>query len=200
MTKSLSVLPLLMFFPAGAMAGDWHGLTDNGAFRLEAREPVLEPGKGGEPDSQKKNKKLTIWDKTIYHRPRQAVPGDFYYQSSQTLTAINCTTRAFKPLQKIYYSPDGNEIKSVRLDEAEKTNALVPDSPIESIFNFACAFTAPRAAKPAETPAPAEKPAPESASSAGKPPLPSKKNPAKDKPAAPTPPTKKSPAEAPAKK
>lgn len=183
MTKPFSVLPLLMFFPAGAMAGDWHDLTDNGAFRLEVREPVMEPGKKdkpGEPDNQKKDKKLTVWDKTTYHRPRQAVPGDFYYQSSHTLTAINCTTRAFKPLQKIYYSPEGNEIKSIRLDEAEKTNALVPDSPIESIFNYACAYTAPRA-KPVDTPVPAEKPV-------------------VDKPASPAPPSKKPTPEAPAKK
>ncbi|MDP2828602.1 MAG: hypothetical protein Q8O37_08345 [Sulfuricellaceae bacterium] len=203
MTKPLSVLSLLMFFPAGGMAENWHGLTYNDSFRLEAREPVMEPGKGdkaGEPSSQKKDRKLTIWDRTTHTRPQQANPGDFFYQSSQTLTSINCTTRAFKPLQKVYYSPEGIEIKSVRLDEAEIINTLVPDSPIEYIFNYACTFTAPRA-KPVGAPVSVAKPIPEPVSDASKSPSPPKEKPAEDKPAASnTPPTKKLSAETPAKK
>lgn len=105
------------------------------------------------PPEKPKERKLKIWGKITYPQPKQAIPGDFYYTSAKSLTEINCTARTRKSLQKIYYDADGNEIKSIHYGVGEKSEAVVPDTPSEILFNFACAFSTTKAsAKPRATP------------------------------------------------
>lgn len=121
--------------------------------------------KNGADKQKKQDRKLKVWDKTSHSQPRQAMPGDFYYSAAKSLNEINCTSHTIRPLQKIYYGSDGSEIKSIRHDEAKKPDPVVPDTPAEAVFDFACTFKpsksavpAPRA-KPKATPQqPADKP------------------------------------------
>lgn len=115
---------------------------------LEADEPLFEAEDKPSQD-KKKAKKLKVWDKITYSRPEQANPGDFYYSSSKSLQEINCTTRALKPLQKIYYGADGDEIKSILYSANERTKSVIPDTAEEWVFDFACNFKPPKAVTPA---------------------------------------------------
>lgn len=113
---------------------------------LQADEPQAEAVDNNASDrGKKKDRKLRVWDKITYSRPQQAVPGDFYYASAKSLAEINCTAHTLKPLQRIYYDGDGHEIKSIHYGASERNEVVVPDTPGESVFNFACAFKATKA-------------------------------------------------------
>ncbi|MDP2784309.1 MAG: hypothetical protein Q8O38_06915 [Sulfurimicrobium sp.] len=136
---------LLLFTPA-AEAVSWHTLQTSVQMTLQADEPQAEAVDNNASDrGKKKDRKLRVWDKITYSRPQQAVPGDFYYASAKSLAEINCTAHTLKPLQRIYYDGDGHEIKSIHYGASERNEVVVPDTPGESVFNFACAFKATKA-------------------------------------------------------
>ena len=163
------LLSALLLLTPGAEAATWHALQSGVQVTLQADEPQIEAmDKNATDKEKKKDKKLKVWDKITYSRPHQAMPGDFYYTSAKSLTEINCTTRTLKSLRRIYYDSDGNEIKSVHYGASESSEAVVPDTPGESVFNFACAFNAvnttakttprPKSSAPAKTSQPPAKP------------------------------------------
>lgn len=131
-------LPALLFLTPGAEAANWHTLPGGAQMTLQADQPQLEPA----DKDKKKDKKLKVWDKITYSRSHQAMPGDFYYTSAKSLNEINCTARTLKPLLRIYYDSDGNEVKSIHYRSSEPVEAVVPDTSGEAVFNFACAFKA----------------------------------------------------------
>lgn len=136
---------------------------------LQAAEPQQDAAEKNEVGTQRKqDKKLKVWEKITYSRPQQAIPGDFYYTSEKSLSEINCTTRTIRPLRKIYYGSDGNEIKSIHHGETMKPDIIVPDTPAESVFDFSCAFKPTKAAPQAK-----KSPTPQSKATA---------QPARDKP------------------
>ncbi|MEN6584854.1 MAG: surface-adhesin E family protein [Sulfuricella sp.] len=135
-------LPALLLLTPAAEAANWHTLPGGAQMTLLADQPQLEPT----DKDKKKDKKLKVWDKITYSRLHQAIPGDFYYTSAKSLTEINCTARTLKPLLRIYYDSDGNEVKSIHYRSSEPAEAVVPDTSGEAVFNFACAFKAASAA------------------------------------------------------
>ena len=146
MNPAFLFLSALLIFTPAAEAASWHTLQTSAQMTLQANEPQLEAvTKNPTEEEKKKDKKLKVWDKITYFRPRQADPGDFYYTATQSFAEINCTKRTLKPLQRIYYDGDSNEIKSIRYDENEKVSVVVPDTPGESVYNFACTFKAEKA-------------------------------------------------------
>lgn len=132
------LFPALLLLLPNAEAANWHTLPGGTQMTLQADDPQPEAA----DKEKKKEKKLKVWDKITYSRPHQAVPGDFYYTSAKSLVEINCTTRTLKSLQSVYYDGDGNELKSIHYTSSEPREAVVPDTPGESVFNFACAFKA----------------------------------------------------------
>ena len=137
------LLSALLLLTPGAEAATWHTLQSGVQVTLQADEPQLEAiDKNATDKEKKKDKKLKVWDKITYSRPRQAMPGDFYYTAAKSMTEINCTARTLKSLRRIYYDSDGNEIKSIHYGSSEPGEAVVPDTSGESVFNFACAFKA----------------------------------------------------------
>lgn len=146
MNPAFLFLSALLIFTPAAEAASWHTLQTSAQMTLQANEPQLEAvAKNPTEEEKKKDKKLKVWDKITYFRPQQADPGDFYYTATLSFAEINCTKRTLRPLQRIYYDGDSNEIKSIRYDENEKVSVVVPDTPEESVFNFACTFKAEKA-------------------------------------------------------
>ncbi|BCB27626.1 hypothetical protein SKTS_25120 [Sulfurimicrobium lacus] len=148
-------LPALLLLTPRAEAANWHTLPGGAQMTLQADQPQLE----ATDKDKKKDKRLKVWDKITYSRLHQAILGDFYYTSAKSLTEINCTARTLKPLLRLYYDSDGNEVKSIHYRSSEPAEAVVPDTPGEAVFNFACAFkaasavakTAPRTKSPVQT-------------------------------------------------
>lgn len=141
MNPSFFLLAALLLPNSYAMAGNWHNLLSNSQIRVDADEPQQEASESKDQEKAKtKEVKLKVWGKSTYSRPEQARPGDFYYASAKSLLAINCTRRTHRLMQKIYYSSEGQEIKSIRYGDSEKFEAIVPDSIEERIFDFACTF------------------------------------------------------------
>jgi hypothetical protein len=131
-------LAALLLSTAPAMASNWNALQHNSEMLLEAGAPLPETS-DGQDKAKNKEKILKVWSKATYPRPEQARPGDFYYSSEKTLREINCTKRTYRVLQKIYYSSDGQEIKSVRNVGNVNSENIVPDSAAEIILDFSCA-------------------------------------------------------------
>jgi len=136
---------LLLFTPA-TEAATWHTLQTKAQMTLQVDEPQLEAvDKNATDEAKKKDKKLKIWDKITFSRPQQADPGDFYYTTVKSLTEINCTTRTFKPLRRVFYDGDDNEVKSIHYDVNERSEVVVPDTSGDTIFNFSCTYKAAKA-------------------------------------------------------
>lgn len=141
MKPAFLLLAAMLLATSSALAANWHLLQNSSLMLLEADDPQLEANESSSQNKDsKKDKKLKIWSKSSYSKPEQARPGDFYYSSEKSLLEINCTKRAHRLLQKIYYAADGQEIKSVHQGEGEKSAPIVPDSTEERIYEFACTF------------------------------------------------------------
>ena len=146
MNPAFLFLSALLLFTPATEAASWHTLQTRPQISLQADEPQLEVvDKNATEQEQKKDKKLKVWDKITYSRPQQAASGDFYYTATKSLTEINCTTRTLKPLRRIYYDGDDNEVKSIHYGANERSEVVVPDTSGESVFNFACTFKAAKA-------------------------------------------------------
>lgn len=146
MNPAFLFLSALLLFTPVTEAASWHTLQANPQMTLQADDPQLETiDKNATEQEKKKGKKLKVWDKISYARPQQADPGDFYYAATKSLTEINCATRTLKLLRRIYFDGDDKEIKSIHYGVNDGSEVVVPDTPGESVFNFACAFKAAKA-------------------------------------------------------
>lgn len=101
--------------------------------------------------------KIRIWHRELYTPRRLQEAWAFSYGSLKQLSEITCDKRLLAPLRKIYFAENGGELKSEGFDSKDAT-PVVPESPGEAVFNYACRKKA--AVAPVEPPPPAPPPTP----------------------------------------
>ena len=98
--------------------------------------------------------KVRLWHRETYAPRRLHEAGAFSYASVKQLTEFQCDKRQAAVQRRIYFADSGSELKAESF-ESKDSVAVVPDSPVEAVLNFAC--RKPKAPEPAPEPA---KPAP----------------------------------------
>lgn len=83
---------------------------------------------------------VTAWDRETYFAPEQARPGDFYFKSAKSLMRYSCASRTADLLMRVYYSDDGNEIKTITASYYGRPNYVIPDTETEQKFDYACRY------------------------------------------------------------
>lgn len=143
---SLSVFILLVFACFPVAAENWQTARVNEESRIEIDAATLVRN-----DSEGS---VRAWERETFTKPRQAIPGDFYFKSVKSLALHHCTKRTTTYLYRGYYEEDGREIKSITTT-ADLVNIeyLIPGSPEELKLAFACNRKA-GSAKPSKSPEP----------------------------------------------
>ena len=145
-TLSLSVFILLAFICFPVAAENWQTVRANEELRIEIDAATLVRN-----DSENS---VRAWERETFIKPRQAIPGDFYFKSSQSLALHHCTKRTTTYLFRGYYEENGREIKSITAaTDLDNSEYLVPGSPEELKLVFACTYKA-RIAKRSKPPEP----------------------------------------------
>lgn len=114
-----------------AAAASWHTVS-TGDVKTEIDESSL----------NRVGKKTTLWLKASYTGTQQARPGDFFFSSYKMQAQVDCAGKTFKPLMKVYYGEDGEEIKTVRHTELDRPMPVIPETVEEKALQFACAAKA----------------------------------------------------------
>lgn len=125
--------------------------------------------------------KVRVWHRETYSPRRLQEAWAFTYASMKQYTEFQCDKRLAATLRRIYFAESGAELRSEGFD-AKDTSPVVPDSPVEAAFAYACRKKQDKPAETARADAPLPGPAPEPAPRAGK-----KKN-GKEESATPAPP------------
>lgn len=103
--------------------------------------------------------KTRLWHRETYSPRRLHEAGAFSYASLKQLTDFQCDKRQAAVQRRIYFADNGSELKTDSF-EGKEFVPIVPDSPTEAVFAYAC--RKPKAPEPApEPPKPAPPPAPE---------------------------------------
>lgn len=145
------VLLALLAGSLEAQASRWVTIGGDKKARIEIDASSIERGKDG---------KVQAWHRETYTPKRLQDAWAFTYGSMKQLSEFQCDKRLAAALRRIYYAESGAELKSEGFD-AKDSSPVVPESPVEAAFNYACN---PPRAKPAEppkaepTPPPEEKP------------------------------------------
>jgi hypothetical protein len=122
---------LLMLAGFPAAAGNWQIVVDNEKVRVETDVATL--SRNGDI--------VKAWEKETFRKSEQAIPGDFYFNSTRSLAQHHCANRTTTYLFKGYYAEDGSEIKAIASDnDPDKKDYLAPDSLEERKLLFACTF------------------------------------------------------------
>ena len=109
--------------------------------------------------------KVLVWHRETYAPPRLQEAWAFSYSSLKQLTEYQCDKRLKAPMRRMFYGTSNSELKSEGFDTKDAT-PIVPDTPVEAVFNYACKKKL--EVKPAEPPPPPPAPAPEPSSKAAK--------------------------------
>ncbi|MBI2308650.1 MAG: carbonic anhydrase family protein [Rhodocyclales bacterium] len=125
--------------------------------------------------------KVRAWHRETYAARRLQESWAFSYASLTQLSEFQCDKRLVAPLRRLYLAENGSELKSEGFDGKDAL-PVVPETPLEAVFNHVCR----KPAAPATPPAPA-KPAAELVVEPSKPGKPRGKG---DKEEAPPPPPK----------
>lgn len=148
---SFSGFILLIFACFPAAAENWRTVRANEESRIEIDAATLM--RNDSEDSVK------AWERETFTKPRQAIPGDFYFKSVKSLALHHCTKRTSTYLYRGYYEEDGREIKSIATAaDLAKIEYLIPGSPEELKLAFACHHKtgSPKPSQPTEPPAAAK--------------------------------------------
>lgn len=138
------ILLVLACFPAAAE--NWRPVRANEESRIEIDVATLI--RNDSEDS------VRAWERETFTKPRQAIPGDFYFKSVKSLALHHCTKRTTTYLYRGYYEEDGREIKSIATAaDLTKIEYLIPGSPEELKLAFACHHKT-GSAKPRQPPEP----------------------------------------------
>ncbi|MFA7281472.1 MAG: surface-adhesin E family protein, partial [Sterolibacterium sp.] len=91
--------------------------------------------------------KVLVWHRETYTPARLQEAWAFSYSSVKQLTAFQCEKRLNAPIRRIFYGASNSELKSEGFDATNAT-PIVPETPVEAVFNYACKKKA--EVKPAE--------------------------------------------------
>lgn len=128
----IGLLLLLSSFAAfPAAASDWQRVSDDEKVHVEIDVATLAHD----------GKVVKAWVRETHYKPKQAVPGDFYFKSAKSLAQFQCADRTITYLFRGYYAEDGSEIKAIdSTTDLCKVNFLIPDSREERQLTFACNY------------------------------------------------------------
>jgi carbonic anhydrase len=176
---ALAVGAVLLAIGAPAQAARWATVGPDKKAKVEIDLASIERTADG---------KVRVWHREIYATRHLQDTWAFSYTSVKQQSELRCDKHQAAVLRRIYYadSAGSNELKSEGFD-GKDTAGVVPDTPLDAVFNRACRPEA----KPAESANPAGKPATEPAKPAdATPPLPAKPGKAKNGKETPPPPPK----------
>ncbi|MBW7901526.1 MAG: carbonic anhydrase family protein [Rhodocyclaceae bacterium] len=165
----------LILAAAPAQAAKWTAVAGNGKAggdRIEVDAASLDRSKEG---------KVRAWHRETYAARRLHDTWAFTYASLKQLTEFQCDKRLAAPKERIYLASDGDTLKRERFDDDDNAVPVIPDTPLEAVFNQACR-------KPAAKPAPAAAPPAPAEAAAATPPAPSRSRNAKKAAPEPAPP------------
>lgn len=125
-----------------AHAARWLTVVPDKKARIEVDSASIERAADG---------KILVWHRETYSPRRLQDAWAFSYGSLKQQTQVQCDKRQAAVLRRIYYGESGSELKTEGFD-GKDTTSVVPDSPVEAVFNFVCK---PKVAeKPVEPPKP----------------------------------------------
>lgn len=155
-TISLSVFILLVFACLPAAAENWQTVRADEESRIEIDAATLARNDN--------DGSVRAWERETFAKPRQAIPGDFYFKSVKSLALHHCTKRTTTYLFRGYYEEDGREIKSITTaTDLANIEFLIPGSPEEHKLAYACnrKTASAKPSKPPEPPAAAKEEKPD---------------------------------------
>ena len=123
--------------PEALAASRWVAIGGDKKIRIEIDASSIERSKDG---------KVQAWHRETYTPKRLQDAWAFTYGSMKQLSEFQCDKRLAATLRRIYYAESGGELKSEGFD-ASDSSPVVPESPVEAAFNYACT---PPKAKPIE--------------------------------------------------
>ena len=142
-----ALLPALLL-AVPAHAARWQvikGKAANAPMRSEVDSSSVTPvGEG----------RVRVWHREIYRKPVIPESGAFSFTRLTMQTEFQCAKRTAALVQRSYTAADGTELKSESFNALER-QPIVPDSDLETVFNYACRNTG--SAKPAANSAAAAK-------------------------------------------
>ncbi len=128
-SKRLTIILLSIFLlPTPALAAKWVALSHRGKVKIE----VISDG-----ITTVNEDRMRLWHREIYASPILLDSGAFSFSRRSALTEFQCDKRLVTPLQQTFATSDGIELKSEPL-EAREAQPLIPDSVLETVFNYAC--------------------------------------------------------------
>lgn len=134
-TISLSAFILLALTCFPVAAENWQIVRSNEEMRIEIDAATLVRN-----DSEGS---VRAWERATFVKPRQAIPGDFYFKSAKSLALHHCAKRTTTYLYRGYYEEGGREIKSITAAaDLDNIEYLVPGSLEEHKLVFACTYKA----------------------------------------------------------
>jgi hypothetical protein len=134
-TLSLSTFILLALACFPAAAENWRVVRSDDEMRIEIDAATLVRN-----DSEGS---VRAWERATFAKPRQAIPGDFYFKSAKSLALHHCAKRTTTYLYRGYYEEDGREIKSITAaTDLDNIEYLTPGSLEEHKLVFACTYKA----------------------------------------------------------
>lgn len=135
--KSLLVA-LIPLLTVPAHAAKWETVSNDFSRSVAIDSASLQPfGRSG-----------NVWVREIYTQTVQARPGDFYFKSLKYQVQFDCEKRTALTLFRVYYGPDGSELRRVVREPEERANAVVPDTLDERKYDWACRRIAARTNTP----------------------------------------------------
>ena len=148
-TRLIAILLPALLLPLSAQAAKWVDLGSKGQARIEIDASSIPASNEG---------KLRIWHRESYAKPKIPDSGAFSFSRLTALTEFQCDKRTATPIQTIYSTENGTELKSESSDSRE-ARPISPDSTLEAVFAYACRPRAKVAAPVAkEAPAPVVEP------------------------------------------
>ncbi len=135
--RRIRPLPAASFFAAllgvslvvpTTQAATWLAVNSDKQARIEVDSASIDRGNDG---------KVRVWHRETYKPRRMQEAWAFSYATVKQLSELQCEKRLAAPLKRIYFDEDGAEIKSEGFD-GKDAQPVVPDSPLERVFNHAC--------------------------------------------------------------
>lgn len=146
-----SALLVMLCGSPEALASRWVAIGGDKKIRIEIDASSIERSKDG---------KVQAWHRETYTPKRLQDAWAFTYGSMKQLSEFQCDKRLAATLRRIYYAESGGELKSEGFD-AKDSSPVVPESPVEAAFNYACTPPKAKPIEPAKVeppPQPEEKP------------------------------------------
>lgn len=154
-TGLIAILLAVLASPLPALAAKWVDLGNKNQARIEIDTSSIPASADG---------KLRVWYRESYAKPKTPDSGAFSFSRLTSLTEFQCDKRTATPIQNVYASENGTELKTESADSRD-AKPIAPDSTLEAVFAYACkprAKTAAPVVKEVPAPAPAPEPIVES--------------------------------------